>query len=247
MFYVTGDTHGEIGRFIHEEEPIQKVLTSGDKLFVAGDFGYLYYSDGIRRVREEEDLDFLAKKPYQILFIDGNHENFDILNEYPVEEWCGGKVHVIRRDALGEPKVIHLMRGQVFEIEGKKIFTFGGGYSIDKEDRLEGRSWWPQEMPTDAEMKEAGINLAKHGYKVDWILTHAAPEETMNLFYPNHAEEKPLNNFLEWVCETVDYKYWYFGHLHEDKDLYRNQSALWFTVKNMETNESVEADDLTEE
>lgn len=56
---------------------------------------------------------------------DGNHENFDRLYAYPVEMWHGGKVHKIR------PSVIHLMRGQIFELEEKKIFTFGGASSHD--------------------------------------------------------------------------------------------------------------------
>ena len=57
--------------------------------------------------------------------MDGNHENFDRLYDYPVDELHGGKVHKIRNS------VIHLMRGQVFEIDGKKIFTFGGARSHD--------------------------------------------------------------------------------------------------------------------
>lgn len=54
-----------------------------------------------------------------------NHENFDRLMAYPVEEWHGGKIQRIR------PSVIHLMRGQVFELEEKKLFTFGGASSHD--------------------------------------------------------------------------------------------------------------------
>ena len=185
-------------------------------------------------------MNFLADKPYQIAWIDGNHENFDLLNEYPMEEWCGGKVHVIRRDNAGKTKIIHLMRGQVFEIEGKRIFTFGGGYSIDKDTRAPHRSWWAQEMPTDDEMKEAISNLEKYNNEVDYIITHAASEGIMCLFYPNHPKEKPLNEFLEWVRESVTYKHWYMGHLHRDKDIWKNHSILWFDVRNMETNESME-------
>ena len=55
----------------------------------------------------------------------GNHENFDRLYQYPVEDWHSGKVHKIRES------VLHLMRGQVFEIEEKKIFSFGGASSHD--------------------------------------------------------------------------------------------------------------------
>lgn len=237
MLFVTGDTHGEEGRFQYMDGPIEKTLTAEDKLFVCGDFGYI--SDD--SYRERLYLRFLAEKPYTILFVDGNHENFDLIDEYPVEEWCGGKVHVIRRDKNGTPKIIHLMRGQVFEIEGKKIFTFGGAYSVDRYMRTPHRSWWPQEMPTDDEKKEAISNLEKANYEVDYILTHTAPEDTLCMFYPNHPEEKPLNNFLEWVRETVKYQHWFMGHLHREEDLWRNQTILWFQVRNMVTNEVVGA------
>lgn len=235
MLYVTGDTHGEEARFQKPNSVIEKTLKEQDKLFICGDFGYI--SDD--SYPERQFLRFLCEKPFQILFVDGNHENFDLIEDYPVEEWCGGKVHIIRRNREGIPKIIHLMRGQVFEIEEKKIFTFGGAYSIDKHMRRPHFSWFPQEMPTDEEMKEAIANLEKYENKVDYILTHAAPEETMNIFHPYHLEEKKLNDFLEWVCENVEYKHWYMGHLHKDEDLWKHQSILWFELKDMLTNEVV--------
>ena len=72
---------------------------------------------------------------------------------YPEEIWNGGRVHRIR------PNILHLMRGQVF--------TMGGGYSIDAAMRIPGRSWWPEEMPSDDEYAEAWTNLAAHGNKID--------------------------------------------------------------------------------
>jgi len=236
MLFVTGDTHGEINRFIYIESTIEKIMTANDKLVICGDWGYI--SDD--SYRERQFLRFLAEKPYQILFVDGNHENFTLLNEYSVEEWCGGKVHVIRRDCEGIPKIIHLMRGQVFTIEGKKIFTMGGAYSVDKYMRTPYRSWWPEEMPTDEEIKEAVSNLEKHNNEVDYIITHTAPEQTMRIFHSIDPHEKPLNNFLEWVRENVKYGHWYMGHLHKEIDLWRNQTVLWFQIRNMQTNEVVE-------
>lgn len=49
----------------------------------------------------------------RILWVQGNHENYDMIEEYPIEEWNGGKVRHIARD-----KIILLGRGQVFNIEG---------------------------------------------------------------------------------------------------------------------------------
>lgn len=236
--YITGDTHGEAGRFTYMDSAIMRTLTKDDYLIICVDFGYIFNNT----YNERKFLRYMAEElPFTILWVDGNHDNFDLINEYPVEVWNGGKVHIVGRDKDKNAKVIHLMRGQVFELEKKKIFTFGGGYSIDKAMRTEGYSWWPEEMPNDNEMKEAIESLKRVNYKVDYIITHTAPEETMNLFYPDHVKEKPLNNFLEWVCESTEYKHWYFGHLHLEKDFsFRHQTCIWFQLRNMETNEVVE-------
>lgn len=123
MIYFTGDTHGDFRRFNSEFFPEGKNCTKDDFVIILGDFG------GVWRLSEDGDerywLDWMEKKPWTTLFIDGNHENFDRLNAMPVEEWRGGKVHKVR------PSVLHLMRGQVFHIGGYSMFTFGGACSHD--------------------------------------------------------------------------------------------------------------------
>ena len=191
--YVTGDTHGDRQRFTNSQF-FDDYMSEDDYLMICGDFGFIFDNNE----SEWNFLKFMAQKPYTILFVDGNHENFDVINAMPVEEWHGGKVHVVARDEVSQsPKVIHLMRGQIFEIEGSRFFTFGGAYSVDKLYRREHISWWPQEMPTNEEIDEALDNLEQCGNKVDYIITHAAPEDTMSQFHPNHINEKHLNNFLE--------------------------------------------------
>ena len=73
------------------------------------------------------------------------------------------------------PNLIHLMRGQIFDIDGEKFFTFGGGLSIDKTRRIAYVSWWPEEEPSHNEINEALDNLEKVGNKVDYIITHGLP------------------------------------------------------------------------
>ena len=53
-----------------------------------------------------------------------------MLAELPAEQWEGGKVHFIREN------VIHLMRGQMYRIQGKDFFVFGGARSHDIEDGI---------------------------------------------------------------------------------------------------------------
>lgn len=236
--YVTGDTHGEKSRF-YNKYPYNTDLGKNDYLFIAGDAGFIFYGSS----QEEKFIGRLAEeKPYTICWVDGNHENFSKLSQYPIEEWMGGKVQIIRRDKNGNPKNIHLLRGQVFTINGVKIFTFGGANSFDKAYRRPGKSWWTEEMPTDADKVEALKNLKEHNFEVDVILTHAAPESVMVTIHPDHIDEYPLNNFLEYIRETVTYKHWYFGHLHQDKEINDKMSVLFFDVRDLRTGQLINDD-----
>lgn len=73
--------------------------------------------------------------------------------------------------------ILHLMRGQIFNIQGKTFFTMGGAESRDKKLRVEGKNIWQQELPNDEEYAEALANLEKCGYKVDYVITHCAPTD----------------------------------------------------------------------
>lgn len=181
---------------------------------------------------------YIKKGLVQIMYdYDVNHENFDKLYSYPVEKWCGGKVHKIRHN------VIHLMRGEVFHIEGHSIFVMGGGYSIDKYRRIEGISWWPQEMPSNEEYQAAISNLERINNCVDYILTHTAPSETVyylstlrNLGIKNDVtEELQLTSFLDEIYRNTTYQHWYFGHFHIDMELWRNQTAVLSSVRELTT------------
>lgn len=72
-----------------------------------------------------------------MLFVDGNHENHDLLDALAVSHWNGGRAHVLP----GRPHVIHLMRGQFYEVPDRgRWFVMGGARSQDREWRIEGRS-----------------------------------------------------------------------------------------------------------
>ena len=152
-------------------------------------------------------LDWLDSQPFTTLFVSGNHENYDRLDAYPVEEWNGGKIQRIR------PSIIHLMRGQVYLIDGKKIFSFGGASSQDIRDgilelddplykekkkeldreyrsyRVNHLSWWERELPSAEEMKEGKMNLQEHNNEVDFMVTHCCAASTQILI--NTIFEEP--------------------------------------------------------
>lgn len=221
MIYITGDTHGQqdfakIRIFTNEI----KIAGEDDYLIITGDFGAVWKEKTLQEaLRPYEEL------PFTVLFVDGNHENFDLLDSFPVETWNGGKIHRIRKN------IIHLMRGQVYEIEGKTFFTFGGATSIDRALRTENVNWWKEELPSDKDMQEARHNLQRVNFKVDYIITHSCDERA--LYYPPlvgrtfQTNKYPENAVLSEFEEKVEYKHWYFGHYHMDGDLTDKKTVLY--------------------
>ena len=212
---ITGDTHGEQGRF----NEILAQAKQNDIIIVCGDCGLLFND----LVTEHIFLNKLEKEPYTICFCDGNHENFHAIYRYSCEEWNGGKVHRIRNN------IFHLMRGQVYTIEGKKIFTMGGAYSRDKYMRTENVSWWKEELPSKEEYAEATKNLKENGFCVDYIITHTAPREIIRKmgYNPDFVKDAELTGFLEWIMYEAQYKQWFFGHWHIDKQIDEKHRAVF--------------------
>ena len=216
MIYVTGDTHGNFRRFQPEYFPEQAGVTKNDVVIIAGDFGGVWFGDS----RDDETLDWLERLPFTLAFVCGNHENYDALERYPVAEWHGSKVHRVR------PHVLHLMRGQVFELESYRFFTMGGAKSHDTNHRINHISWWRQELPSDEEYSEALQNLERYNWQVDYIITHCAPT-SIALMGSRHNEADRLTDFLQEVRERAKYYYWLFGHYHDNKAVDEKHILMW--------------------
>lgn len=220
MFFTTGDIHGgldleklEVDRFD------KKGLSKDDYVVICGDCG-LVWNEGDR---EKKLRAWFDEQPYTTLFVDGNHENFELLNRYPVEDWNNGKVHRVGNS------ILHLMRGQVFEIDDRTFFTMGGATSVDRNMRVPGADWWPEEMPSRAEYAEAKANLGACGRKVDIVLTHCAPSSLVpRVLGRPGAHRDELTEWLEReVAGKVTYSRWFFGHYHVDMDIDGRHQALF--------------------
>ena len=219
MIYITGDTHGEQNRMLWIERNIP--FTKDDTLIICGDFGFLFRNNA----SEHMFLDALNERGYTICFVDGNHENFPAIYDYPVEIWNGGNIHRIRRN------ILHLMRGQVYTIENKTFFVMGGAYSIDRPSRIRNISYWDEELPSNEEYQEAISNLKKYEYNVDYILTHTAPREIIRqMGYNPVSQDLEMTGFLEYILHEAKFRHWYFGHWHIDQQMTDCITALWFDM-----------------
>ena len=204
MIYITGDMHGE--ERINEIKNFILSHTDITYLMILGDFGAIWNED-TSLIRQLSDLSAT------ILFIDGNHENFDLLNAYPREEWNGGYVHHIANN------ILHLMRGNIYEIENRTFFVFGGAVSADKNLRKEGVSWWPQEEATESQLNYAR-SMLERAQNVDYILTHCGNMEAVQRAYLQTGNGKlkvcRQSIKISTLLRDITYSMWFCGHYHMD-------------------------------
>lgn len=247
MIYITGDTHGDFSRFATGRFPPQRSMTKNDFVIICGDFGIWD-----RSAENRYWIDWLEDKPFTTLFVAGNHSNYDLLKEFPVENWNGGKIQRVR------PSVIHLMRGQVFIINGKRFFTMGGASSHDIEGgildpdapdfdcrrrllirqgacfRVNHISWWKEEMPVEKEYQEACNNLNACGWKADYIISHCCPSSVQDIIGSGFYQPDALTDFFEGLRERLSFRYWFFGHYHDERILFQKYILLYRRIINLE-------------
>ena len=193
MIYLLSDIHGDMN-FTGLKEYI-KSATDQDLLIILGDTGLMF----AERADYKEFTDFFLKIDKNIAFIDGNHENFDFLYSFPTEIWNGGKVHRLTE------RIVHLKRGEIFNICGKTFFTLGGCKSSEK--WKERGLYYKQEDPSAEEILWAKENLKIHGNRVDLILTHKY-EKVEN------PQQLTLGEITNYIDDNVEFKHWYAGHWH---------------------------------
>ena len=147
--------------------------------------------------------------------------------------------------------MLHLMRGQVFEVGGKKIFSFGGAQSHDitggiletedpdfrvKKKRLDREyipyrinhlSWWAEELANEEEMEEGRNNLWENDYIVDFIVTHCCSTSTQVLVGGSMYQPDRETDYLEFIKNYANYRKWFFGHYHDNRNIFDKEILIY--------------------
>jgi DNA repair exonuclease SbcCD nuclease subunit len=107
----------------------------------------------------------------------------------------------------------------IHKIDGiTDIFFVRGGRSIDKEDRTEGRDWWPDEQ-LNYHTACAALDLYKE-LKPDVVISHECPEQiidsvvSFNTYRGEILRPSMTAVLLGMMFEYHQPKHWFFGHFH---------------------------------
>lgn len=162
MLVFVGDMHGTYAAI----DRLRPFLGPDDIVVQVGDFGFY-----------EGSLRYWKETPFKVYAIDGNHEDYRIINP-------DGEVTEVRRNLYYVP------RGAVLELAGRSMAFLGGGASIDKHWRKEGVDWFPQEEITESQVARLQEAMTKVG-TVDFLVTHTPGKRFIKNWFP------PLN-LQEW-------------------------------------------------
>lgn len=201
---IAGDWHGDLD---HASAVIGWAGREGAQGVVQlGDFGVW---QGVQGTAYLDGVSYAARKAgVWVAFVDGNHENHDILDALPFDE---------RGVRLVRDRLWHLPRGIRWIWHRQMWLALGGATSLDRPARRPGVSWWPQEAITYAQAAHAAV-LGP----ADVMLTHDCPAGVTvpgippDSFWP--ADELARANAhrrqLREVVDAVRPSHLWHGHFH---------------------------------
>jgi hypothetical protein len=212
---VAGDWHGDRKWALKVIGQARELLASEDRKVILqlGDFGIWPGAGGVEYIHDLAAG--LADDEHELLFTDGNHEDFSWLEL--VEQ---GKRHPGGRSYPPfsiAPSIWWLPRGYRWEWHGRTWLACGGGVSLDRVIRTEGRDWWPQEEITDEQ--EAAIIAGGHA---DVLVSHDRPSGVAHTFpdrpswWDQHDVDRSERHEerLQRITDAVQPSHILHGHLH---------------------------------
>lgn len=204
---VCGDLHGvwrDLNTLISKKKP--------EIILQCGDFGWWVrchdtfeidsgetINDMYSRRRKKWNQYGIKNSDTKIYWCDGNHEDHESLNEL---------VKINKLEVM--PNVFYMPRGSTLELaDGRRVLFIGGADSIDKNYRIQGRDWFPQEIISYRDI----ANLPD--CKIDIVISHTCPE--VGMYYLDTMKEQYKDSSraaLTFVLEKYNPSLWFFGHFH---------------------------------
>ncbi|MCQ2085093.1 MAG: hypothetical protein MJZ21_02980 [archaeon] len=216
MIAITGDTRGIEALYQLSQNDIINSMSKSDFLLILGKCGITEaHTDFHENILMYRDL------PCSIMFLDGPHDDYDLLSDHPVFPWNGGMTQNISRS------ITHLMRGQVFTMGGKTFLTMGGGTTPGRDDFGKYYTWWPEQDIFPQEILAAEYNLAEHGNKVDYVFTCECPTSWKSEI---SGFRTSCSDSLEHLMDKVEYRHWYFSDIVHHELPEHSATALYQEV-----------------
>lgn len=191
-----GDVHGKLYAV---SQQVKNFPDSVKNIVFLGDIGFGFFEDGIL------ENEFLVNIPehINIWLLRGNHDNpsrWDV--EYIPNLY---------------PRLNFIKDCDVLNINGKRFLAVGGGISIDRDYRIEGKSYWPDEyvkLPYKGQLEDNIHGIISHsGIKPPVLESKSHPLITYGSDELK-ADLKREENIFDIILNKAKPKEWFYGHYH---------------------------------
>jgi len=182
---------------------------------ILGDTGFLWPEN---EESERNNYNELAKRPFPVLYVVGNHEPVLGRTDLPeIDIGIGERAVIVKKE---NPFIAYLKRGKIYNIENHKFLVLGGALSIDRAYRTSGKSWWEQEYWSYDEKKDI-FSLLENENNFDYVLSHTGPSRINRAINNVDADYIPkikdeVSALNEMIDERITCKQWFCGHWHKD-------------------------------
>jgi hypothetical protein len=231
---IAGDWHGNERWAAHVIENIPFLLKDQEKKIIlqVGDFGIWPGIDGTRYLSRVEQA--LLEAHAQLWFIEGNHENYSLLEELrhsrPIDHEGGIWI---------TDHIRWLPRGFRWTWHEQRWLALGGAVSVDRALRKEGFDWFPEEVISE-EDKQKVIDEGP----ADIMLCHDCPSDVNLYLGPpplswsmrDVIKSEEHRAFLQKIVDEVAPRYFIHGHYHNayTKPVAMNHGTVEVTGLNMD-------------
>ena len=216
MIYITGDKHAdfyEVCCFCKKEK-----TNISDLMIILGDAGINYFNDSRDYKLKKE----LSECKITFFCVHGNHEERpEKIKTYKTKEFHNGIVYYEEE----YPNILFAKDGEIYNLNNKSVLVIGGAYSVDKEYRIKyGYCWYETEQPDDDIKKRVFEVIKNNNNDIDIVLSHTCPYKYMprEVFMSGVDQSKvdySTEKFLDEVEKNLNYKKWYCGHFHTEKQI----------------------------
>ena len=255
MLYFTGDIHADcISRFSFKTHPELRELTSDDFIIVLGDCGIPWYNPQLHfydywtkpgaEKAEHYQLTWLNNRPWKTIFLRGNHDNIDLIQEMPFTKLGHANVRQMCYEDILYENIFYIDTPQFMYLQGQKLLFIPGAeshdidYIFEYDDpltkdyirqinkkykrtgvetlyRVNHFSYWKNEGVNENLALKTVMHCPK---EVDYVLTHAPRAAVHNQWKmpgaPARNNPSKSEIILENISKLITYKMWLHGHLH---------------------------------
>lgn len=219
MILILGDVHGEWGELNTVVLKALRTYSGISAIVQVGDLGYSWpghkpfaFSSAFGTKKEVKHAESL---PFH--WLEGNHEHYTKL---------------LLDNGASQPGLIYQPRGSTHDFGGTlgTAMFFGGASSIDREQRIPFKEWWPEECITLHQVLP--VLHADNKCKVDILFSHDHPSSIphSDKLYGSNQFGRSDRIALELVREKVKPRFCVFGHHHKFGSGKLKDGTIWACV-----------------